>query len=181
MRSWALKYNLPVRWSWWVKQQPLRVFQPRFQPFQLSWTIALPCFSPQQRNWTDPKNEQRPTSSLCWNSKLFANVSLSLHGEKVDRENDKSSSWNKEESSKYQEKAGRSGEVIKSQIVGRVAVDRLQNGEISLVANKMRSPTPKWRDEWALWAMTAPHSDSANHSLRSKRGRGMGKGLNNRL
>lgn len=63
----------------------------------------------------------------------------------------------------------------------RVAVDRLQNGEMSLVANKMRSPTPKWRDEWALWAMTAPHWDSANHRPPLRQWAGFGKGVNNRF
>lgn len=83
VRSWMLKYHLPVRWSWWVKLQPLQAFRSGLQPFQVSWTIALPCFSLQQRNSTDPKNEQRLHKPLCWNSKLFAAVSLFVHrGEK---------------------------------------------------------------------------------------------------
>lgn len=182
-----LKYHLPVRWSWWVKLPPLLAFQPRFQHFQLSWTIALPCFSLQQRNSTDPKKRTKTHKPLCWNAKLFTGSPLSLSHcvcvyvcARAQRKSSQgkckaNSSQSVEDSSAEQEKAGRWDEVIKSQAGGRVAVDRLQNGEISLVANKTWGPTPKCRDEWALRAMTAPLFGSANYSFHSGLGRGLGR------
>lgn len=82
-----IKSHLPVRWSCWVKLQPLRAFQSLFQRFQLSWTVGLPCFiastkkpdrSPQKKKKRKKDPNKDPQASLfkssqspCLSVRLF--------------------------------------------------------------------------------------------------------------
>lgn len=123
-------------------------FSTAVSPFAAVLENCAPMLSLQQRNSTDPKNEQRPLASFLNASSLRRFLFEKFTGEAIKVQ----SQWTKWENVR---KPANWREVIKNPRFVAFAVDRVENGEISLVANKMRSPTPKYTDEWAFRAMTA--------------------------
>ena len=119
------------------------------------------------------KNEQRPQASfLCARS-----VQLPPLWKVYTRRNRSPVAVNKMGKSQKACQVKRSNK--KSQICGCVAVDRVENGEISLVANKMRSPTPKCTHEWAFRTMTASALWSSQSKIPDRKRARLRKRVNN--
>lgn len=144
--AWWMR-DLPVHLSWWVKLQPLRASQQQSQPSQLSWTVAYPSlFLPTKKvNRSPPpkkKNKKTwtktPQASLLRPRDLCFYLPLCATQKFTDKVTDKVQDLGGKRAGKgWQENRRWSNP-------HSVATDSLQNGEISLVVNKMQSPTPKW-------------------------------------
>lgn len=135
---------LPARWLQRVKLQHLRVFLQPFLLSQLSQRIALPCFySNKELNRFPIQNKEQQASSSEYNTWPKSALKVNVASKSSPREEN------------CRKKLGKCKYLFKSQICACNTLDCTENGEISLVTNKMRSPTPNCTDEWAFHAMTS--------------------------